>query len=123
MSRNLHSFCASKLHTCPQSSKLHTCPQSCTVGHAFPGKAVPHLASWNGMVERTAPGTLACCRTAKREERKEGDRSSGARAARASNSMVSAARKRAHLFPFLLYHLLSRSEEHTSELQSRQYLV
>src|SRR5437868_5943214 len=98
MPRNLHSFCA---------SKLHTCPQSCTVGHAFPGKAVPHLASWNGMVERTAPGTLACCRTAKREERKEGDRSSGARAARASNSMVSAARKRAHLFPFLLYHLLS----------------
>src|SRR6266516_1227264 len=42
MPRNLHSFCA---------SNLHTCPQSCTVGHAFPGKAVPHLAYWNGMVE------------------------------------------------------------------------
>src|SRR5437763_13586278 len=98
MPRNLHSFCA---------SKLHTCPQSCTVGHAFPGKAVPHLASWNGMVERTAPGTLACCRTAKREVRQEGDMSSGARAARAGNSMVCAARKRAHLFPCLLDHVLS----------------
>src|SRR6266852_3943123 len=102
MPRNRHNFCA---------SKLHTCSHSCTVGHAFAGKAVPDwrpgMASWNGMVERTAPGTLACCRTAKREERKEGDRSSGARAARASNSMVSASRKRAHLFPFLLYHLLS----------------
>src|SRR5258707_3427691 len=42
MPRNLHSFCA---------SNLHTCHQSCTVGHAFPGKAVPHLAYWNGMVE------------------------------------------------------------------------
>src|SRR6266567_3946744 len=42
MPRNLHSFCA---------SNLHTCPQSCTGGHAFPGKAVPHLAYWNGMVE------------------------------------------------------------------------
>ena len=46
MPRHLHRFCA---------SNLHTCPQSCTVGHAFPGKAVPHLASWNGMVERKAP--------------------------------------------------------------------
>jgi len=42
MPRNLHSFCA---------SNLHTCQESCTVGHAFPGKAVPHLAYWNGMVE------------------------------------------------------------------------
>src|SRR5882672_5833988 len=34
------------------------CPESCTVGHAFPGKAVPHLASWNGIVERKARGPL-----------------------------------------------------------------
>ena len=33
--------------------------------------------------------------------------SSGARAARASNGMGSEARKRARLFPLLLYHLLS----------------
>src|SRR5260370_17476150 len=42
MPRNLHSFCA---------SNLHTCPEAWTVGHAFAGKAVPHLAYWNGMVE------------------------------------------------------------------------
>jgi len=35
--------------------------------------------------------------------------SSGARAARASNGMGSEARKRARLFPLLLYHLLSSS--------------
>src|SRR6266516_6388377 len=95
MPRNLHSFCA---------SNLHTCPQSCTVGHAFPGKAVPHLAYWNGMVEIKTRGPR--WNNAERQSaRRVTCRLSHVRESKQRHG--SEARKRARLFPLLLYHLLS----------------
>src|SRR6266436_9401402 len=97
MPRNLHSFCA---------SNLHTCPQSCTVGHAFPGKAVPHLAYWNGMVEIKTRGPR--WNNAERQSaRRLTCRLSHVRESKQRHGFRSS--KTSRLFPLLLYHLLSSS--------------